>query len=211
MRSIQLSTLIFLLALHSGCSGLAPGRAFIAEGGDDGGFFNPNVDFPVVVGDSGDYWPSEQRREGRANLSPYELVLEQELRTLESRQDAETDVLYQRYRNHFSTVSERIFFLKLDPEEREDYLISRGFIKVEPTPQSGAVARRPAQAGQTKSEGPQAVTMGMTKEEVMHYLGRPVRVEIAGSPSEQNERWLYKTQGASKYIYFEGGAVDGWE
>ena len=42
-------------------------------------------------------------------------------------------------------------------------------------------------------------------------MGKPMRVEIAGNPRYENERWLYRMNGASKYIYFESGQVQGWE
>lgn len=55
------------------------------------------------------------------------------------------------------------------------------------------------------------VGMGMTKEEVMDQLGRPSKVEVAGNPENENERWGYLANGAMKYIYFESGYVEGWE
>ena len=55
-----------------------------------------------------------------------------------------------------------------------------------------------------------AVT-GMSKSDVMNNWGEPRRVEIAGNPSFENERWLYSVNGATKYIYFESGRVQGWE
>lgn len=55
------------------------------------------------------------------------------------------------------------------------------------------------------------VGMGMTKEEVMDQLGRPTKVEVAGNPENENERWGYLANGAMKYIYFESGYVEGWE
>jgi hypothetical protein len=45
----------------------------------------------------------------------------------------------------------------------------------------------------------------------MNTFGRPTRVEVAGNPSYENERWLYSVNGATKYIYFESGRVEGWE
>jgi hypothetical protein len=51
----------------------------------------------------------------------------------------------------------------------------------------------------------------MKKGQVMASIGRPSKVEVAGNPQDENERWLYHMNGASKYIYFESGEVQGWE
>jgi hypothetical protein len=51
----------------------------------------------------------------------------------------------------------------------------------------------------------------MSKTQVLQSWGEPARVDIAGNPSNENERWLYSMNGASKYIYFEAGEVQGWE
>jgi hypothetical protein len=55
------------------------------------------------------------------------------------------------------------------------------------------------------------VGMGMSKDEVLDQLGRPRKVEVAGNPANENERWGYLANGAMKYIYFESGYVEGWE
>ena len=55
------------------------------------------------------------------------------------------------------------------------------------------------------------VSLGMNKNDVLESMGRPLQVEIAGNPRNENERWLYDLNGASKYIYFEAGEVQGWE
>ena len=52
--------------------------------------------------------------------------------------------------------------------------------------------------------------LNMTKEDVISSWGRPDRVDIAGKPSYENERWVYRRDGAVKYIYFEAGKVGGW-
>ncbi len=51
----------------------------------------------------------------------------------------------------------------------------------------------------------------MSKNDIVASLGKPARVEIAGNPSYENERWVYQFNGSSKYIYFESGVVQGWE
>jgi hypothetical protein len=66
----------------------------------------------------------------------------------------------------------------------------------------------PAEAFRARND---EVAIGMRKPDVLDSLGKPLRVEIAGNPRHENERWLYRLNGAPKYIYFEAGEVQGWE
>ena len=98
-------------------------------------------------------------------------------------------------------MSERIYFLQLSHDERQEYLGSRGLL------------REPKYSSLEEQYGvrSEVVTLGMTKSEVMSSIGRPQQVEVAGNPNYENERWLYSVNGATKYIYFESGRVEGWE
>ena len=44
----------------------------------------------------------------------------------------------------------------------------------------------------------------------MQNWGRPDRMDVAGDPKFQNERWAYQRDGVTNYIYFENGRVEGW-
>lgn len=51
---------------------------------------------------------------------------------------------------------------------------------------------------------------GMGKNDVIRVWGKPGRVEIAGHPSYENERWSFFEGGEVKQVYFESGRVQGW-
>ena len=61
--------------------------------------------------------------------------------------------------------------------------------------------------------------LGMPKQFVKRYFGRPNVVEVAGNPVYGNERWIYERKVSTldgyytekKVIYFEGGRIVGWE
>ena len=198
--------LILLMGLTS-CSQFMTHRDYVAEmERDDSSFFNPRVDFPVVAGDTGRDWESTSDRKNRTPASVDEIqdnesrrFLTQELRKLEGQQSDNALEQYEKNKHHFKTTSEKIYFLKLSQFERKDYLASRGIIKEEPSPRQ-IFAMRDSK-----------VASGMSKSQVMENWGEPKRVEVAGNPSYENERWLYSVNGATKYIYFESGVVRGWE
>ena len=58
--------------------------------------------------------------------------------------------------------------------------------------------------------GRSEIRSGMDKKAVLEKWGRPVRVDIAGDPAKQNERWSFNHSGRWRQIYFEGGVVQGW-
>lgn len=198
--------LILIMGLTS-CSQFKTHRDYVAEmERDDSSFFNPRVDFPVVAGDTGRDWESTSDRKNRTPASVDEIqdnksrrYLTQELRKLEGQQSDNALEQYEKNKHHFKTTSEKIYFLKLSQFERKDYLASRGFIKEETSPRQ-IFAMRDSK-----------VASGMSKSQVMENWGEPNRVEVAGNPSYENERWLYSVNGATKYIYFESGVVRGWE
>lgn len=210
--SRQLIFLGFLLTLQTGCSQFHTGRSFLSQmEHDDSRFFNPREDFPVVAGDTGRYWNTEEDFRARTPASEEEMSedlmsksLKQELTQLENLQTEENQELYFKHRHKFQNVSEKIYFLKLPSHERMDYLMDRGFVD------------RPKNQLYTKHDRAlairsQDILLGMKKEDVLESWGKPQRVDIAGNPRNENERWLYLSNGTAKYIYFEAGEVQGWE
>lgn len=205
-RSLMLLT---LLLLSQSCA--YTGRSFLSEmSHDDSSFYQPN-DFPVVNGDTGEMGISEEERRLRTPKSfadvaesRHRRVLLDELRTLENEQSDRALKFYERHKHRFATTSEKIYFLKLPTHERKEYLEARGFL-IE-NKRSVASIRE-----EMTRERDQDITLGMSKDQVLDSLGQPYRVEIAGNPVYENERWLYNVDGASKYIYFESGLVGGWE
>ncbi len=206
----KIFAIVFLLVLSVGCAQFQTGRTYLAEmEHDDSSFFTPREDFPIVAGDSGRDWMSEQERRQRTPASKENdfdagpRMLKQELRTLESMQTEESSAFYDLHKHHLSSISERIFFLKLPVFERKDYLINRGFL---PTPKMGVSTPERISAIRKND-----VLLGMKKNDVLESLGKPVRIEVAGNPRNENERWLYRLNGNQKFIYFESGQVQGWE
>lgn len=65
----------------------------------------------------------------------------------------------------------------------------------------------------------QDIAVGMPQEYVKKSWGEPMTVEISGNPLYKNERWKYQRMVASpegyrketRFVYFEGGRVVGWE
>jgi hypothetical protein len=206
----KILTLGFILSLISGCTQFQTGRSYMAEmDHDDTRFFNPDQDFPIVAGDSGRYWMTEKERRQRTPSSEGELLynrsenaLRSELRRLENSQGDDHLEFYNDHKHRFHSISENIYFLKLPHYERKNYLIERGFIQ--PKMVSSSVST-------SSLDMKNDVILGMKKDQVTASLGKPVKVEIAGNPQNENERWLYRMNGASKYIYFESGEVQGWE
>lgn len=204
--------LLSLLLAITGCTQFHTGRSFLsAMENDDSRFFNPTDDFPVVAGDNGRFWNTENEQKRRTPASDEDMaqtrsqrLLNQELRNLESSESEEGLSFYESHRHQLQTTSEKIYFLKLPPHERRDYLMSRGFIA---EPKSQAMYEPEKIFGIRKAD----IQLGMSKTDVASQWGKPLRVEVAGNPQNENERWLYKMNGASKYIYFEAGQVQGWE
>lgn len=200
----------FLLGLTA-CAQFQTGRSYLTEMEyDDTPYYNPSVDFPVLAGDTGsrgrtleDYAPATPLSQEAAYARKRETSLEGELLRLEDSQSEEGQESYQKSKKFLTTTSEKIYFLKLPNYERDDYLRSRGFLERTESP-----GRQPASYFGLRNA---TLGIGMNKDEVVESFGRPSKVEIAGNPSFENERWAYQLNGATKYIYFESGTVQGWE
>lgn len=203
--------LTVMLLSSVSCSQFLTGRSYLSEmEHNDGQFFSPREDFPVVAGDTGRDWETSEERNKRTPTSEADQLAEQsrrrlknELRTLENQQSDEALEMYDACKRSLATTSERIYFLKLPPYERQEYLRTRGFLQAQRAPASFD--------HQMYGIRTTNLAQGMTKTDVEMSWGRPSRVEVAGNPSYENERWLYTVHGASKYIYFESGLVEGWE
>lgn len=201
-----------LLSLFS-CAELPTGRTYLSEmEHDDSSFYRPEEDFPVVGGDAevtgmsmDDYRRNRLPRTQEEKTYDREgQLLRAELQALESNQSEEDLAFYQKYKKRLATHSEKIYYLKLPRGERRQYLADRGFIETQ-------AQRSPASIGDSFTQRRSEVNLGMSKNDVFASLGKPSRVEVAGNPSYENERWMYQVNGSSKYIYFESGVVQGWE
>jgi hypothetical protein len=202
--------MIISMFISVGCTQMSGHRDYLSEmQQEDSSFYQPSEDFPVVAGDTGRMSESRVERRSRTPASDSEFSREQdqyflikELATLEANQSEGAFDFYSKYKNKLTTTSEKIYFLKLPLGERRDYLVWRGFLR--PATNSLSTDRGIVQKQNQ-------VFLGMSKEEVMNTIGAPKQVEVAGNPSHENERWLYNHNGASSYVYFESGRVEGWE
>lgn len=203
LLSITLSTV--------GCTQMIVHRDYLSEmEQNDDRYFNPREDFPVMAGDTGRTWESASERRSRTPASAEELeqersqrFLKDELRSLEGKLSEDDFNFYEKHKKYLPSTSERIYYLKLSRYERREYLSSRG----------ADLNQRPAVRPYEERYGfrQSNINLGMSKNEVMNIWGRPARVEVAGNPTYENERWAYNVNGATKYIYFESGRVGGWE
>lgn len=201
-----------VLLFLSACAEFPVGRTYLSEmEHEDSSFYRPDEDFPVVGGDaevagmSMDEYRRKRlpRSEEDKSEDRQTQFLRQELSALESAESEEELEYYNRYKKRLATHSERIYYLKLSPGERRQYLQDRGFVE--------GPKRVPASFTNSYARRTNEVLLGMTKTDVMSSMGRPSRVDFAGNPSNENERWLYQVNGGSKYIYFESGVVQGWD
>ncbi|MBY0518581.1 MAG: outer membrane protein assembly factor BamE [Bacteriovoracaceae bacterium] len=205
---MKLFTILMLIFVCASC-GMIPQRSYLAEmEEDDSSFFEPRKDFPVVPGDTGRDFRSkkEWRKRTPASASTRlkereEISLKNELARLEASQSEGALAHYQQFKPRLGSVSEKIYFLQLKSKnERDEYLAARGLSE----------SSAPIAQSMTALFEHDQITLGMTKEEVESYWGRPERVDIAGNPNFENERWLYRHNGAAKYVFFEAGKVGGW-
>ncbi len=209
---------IFLLGF-SGCASLFQERTFIKEmDRQSDGTWVPHEDFHVVPGDEQDGYRSREQIAARTpdgnRENSFNDNLERELSMKEKLLTVEQYAEYAELKPDLETTSEKIYFLSLSVDDRDDYLSSR---------QIGKYARRvttknvrrgyraPASSPVRNSfRSSRDIHQGMEKDDVRSTWGRPTRVDVAGHPGNQNERWTFYENGKVKQVFFEGGVVQGW-
>ena len=200
----QLSILLILLTTVS-CS-LMERRTHIREMETNADpFFVPHDDFMVVSGDSGQEYRTSSEVAGRTPASIREQGIKDEdyslRRELIELENAQPEDLYRHYaRNQhlFSSASDKIYFLRLQTYDERDDFIRNLSANYEDSPGSYIYKEN-------------SLTLGMSMKSVKEMWGYPVRREVAGNPINKNEKWLFDRQEGSTYVYFENGAVGGWE
>lgn len=206
----------FLALNFFGCAALMENRTFIDQmDHQTDNVFIPGEDFDYVPGDSGVPHRTREEIAMRTPASSFESHHRQESSSLykelsyrERKLTMKERELYNEVQSQFEGPSEKIYYLTLSPAERREYLdvkridygggsypsygrASRGLASLQPIYQS-------------------SLQLGMSKDQVIGVWGRPARVEVAGNPRNENERWAFYDNGRVKYVYFEGGAVQGW-
>ena len=209
------------MGLISGCAGILGGRSFISEmEGQNDRFFAPGQDFRLVSGDSGQISRTPQEIVHRTPASAKtelqlrrEKSLKEELIQKEKRLSSRERERYFKIKDQLGSDSEKIYYLDLYPQERDQYLqAKRPTISNRPRnsrykrlPGRGLASLRPYH--QRRGE----LFLGMSKNEVLQTWGRPGKIDIAGNPRYQNERWAFFAGGGVYYVFFEGGIVQGWQ
>jgi len=203
----KLLGLILILGL-SACSDFVIKRSFEQEmERDSDGVFVADKDFPVVSGDVGQTYRNSEEIRLRTPPTPstkkkleYLSSLEDELQHLEEGLTEKDYQHYSRYKDKLQNNSEKIYFLKLKTlRERDEYLYGKGIYSEQSlSPQVEEAIRN------------RDVLLGMSKDAVSRSWGSPIRVDVAGDPSYENERWAFYREGRVQYVYFEHGKVQGW-
>lgn len=211
----QIIVLLSLIPLFQGCAGMMMDRSFIEEMEYmPEEIFVPGRDFSVVPGDEGEAYRSYDdiklrtplsEREAEQNLESY--TLRRELAYKTRRLTARGKMQYREALSYLESDSEKIYFLNLKPDERDDYLRARSIATSDSLSQRG---RRIASFDQ-ELIADNGLTLGMSKDRVIQAWGRPERVDVAGDPRFENERWAFDDGVVTRYVYFESGKVQGWQ
>ncbi len=207
--------MLSIVFVSSSCSMLLPDRSFIAEmERESDGFYNPGKDFPVVSGDTGAVGRSREEVKLRTPSSERAKKLNTEALSLSDELKQKEEALFQgineplkeKYsldKKFLQTDSDKLYYLSLSTPERETYIESKKLdLKEDLEQKTNMVKRRSVHSSE--------LFLGMNKNEVVEMWGKPARVEIAGNPSHQNERWSFLEDGSVKQVYFEEGKVQGW-
>lgn len=203
--------LVGIVTLTSSCSLMLPDRSFIEEmEREEGGFLSPGQDFPVVSGDTGSTRRSREEVMSRTPSSERARRLNKESASLREeliqKEDSMDEPEAQRYahdRKFLQTDSDKLYYLSLSAYERQSYIETKKTDLKEDLNQKRNITSN-------YSVHSSELFLGMEKSEVIDVWGKPARVEIAGNPKNQNERWSFVEDGNVKQVYFEGGKVQGW-
>jgi len=217
----RLLPIIAMLALCTSCAEFLQNRTFVDQmDRESDGLFVPGEDFPVLAGDTGHAYRSRDQVMGRtpASAGSYQDSLRnrslfQELRKKESLLTAWEQQEYQEASSYLDTVSERIYYLGLSPEERTEYIggaVQKRYQRKKEFDDYRTKRRATLSYHDTLNVKDREIYQGMSKDSVIDLWGRPSSVEVAGSPGSGNERWSFYNKGQRNVIYFEGGKVNGW-
>ena len=177
---------------------------------DSDGLFVAGKDFSVVGGDTGEVARSREEIQMRTPASERGQVrakniasIHQELTEKEENLSEEDTAQYQRDRRFLPTDSDKLYYLSLKGDDRIAYITNKKEEVQDDKKHGPDIVQRTSVHGS-------ALFLGMPKEDVVKIWGRPSRIEIAGNPKNQNERWSFFEDGSVKQVYFEGGKVQGW-
>jgi len=201
--------LVGTVALTSSCALMLPDRSFIDEMERES-MYTPGRDFPVVSGDTGDVRIGREELMSRTPSSERAIRLNKEAVSIEQELIQKEDVMTEEEKEKYAmdkkflqTNSDKLYYLSLDSFDRSSYISTKkADLKDDMERGKNMVQKRSIHSGE--------LFLGMDKNEVMEMWGKPARVEIAGNPANQNERWSFREDGNIRQVYFEGGKVQGW-
>jgi len=204
MRSVNNGpTLIFVITFLCGCS-LTSERSYQEIMQEDSVVYSPGRDFILTLGDTGRNFETPLEVEARTPASSHvpselrqQISLKREVEQLEQIQPQVLTEQYDRYKEYFSTESEKIYFLRLSSlEDRERFLVDKG-IKRSMSPQII-----------NKENAAQYSWKYKSKSSIWNQYGAPESVESA---QEDEERWNYRipSSNGTRTFYFTGDKVEG--
>jgi hypothetical protein len=210
-RTFKAFLLVSTLALSSSCALMLPDRTFVDQmETEEDGFYNPGRDFPVVSGDTGEVRRSREELKRRTPASERQARLDKEAVSISDeliqKEDSLSEEDMSRYtldKKFLPTDSDKLYYLSLAGEDRTNYISTKQADLRDELDQKRNFVQKHSIHG---SE----IYLGMDKNEVVEAWGKPARVEIAGNPKNQNERWSFREDGNVKQVYFENGKVQGW-
>jgi hypothetical protein len=210
MRYFKNLSIILPLLVLTSCGSLE--RSFVDQmDRESDGLIVPGKDFPVMAGDSGEAYRSKEEIQQRTPASARSqsrskniASIRQELAGKEEALHTEEEVdQYRRDQRFLPTDSDKLYYLSLQGEERTRYInTKKEDIQEDKNGKQDLVGKHSVHGS--------ALYLGMEKEQVEKMWGRPSKIDIAGNPRLQNERWSFVEDGNVKQVYFESGKVQGW-
>ena len=200
-----------IISLASSCSLMLPDRSYIDEmERNDDAISIPGIDFPVVSGDTGEVGRSREEVQARTPASERTKRLRSESDSLghelvQKEAGLEEDEMerYSHDKKFLQADSDKLYYLSLSPYDRETYIATKkDDLRDDLNPKRNILSKRSIHSSE--------LFLGMAKSEVVEVWGKPARVEIAGNPQNQNERWSFVEDGSVRQVYFEAGKVQGW-
>jgi hypothetical protein len=219
-RLTRLILVFAFLIILNGCAGLRmPNRTYIDQmDHETDGFFIAGQDFPVVSGDQSFEGRTKEEITMRTPASvrtkkaaiQYKSIREELVSKLNNLSEHELNE-YNRALEYLPSDSDKIYYLNLPRYERVEYLMSRGY-----SPEISKKYLKDKSEGkgmsffESRAVKVNNITMGMSKDNIVTRWGQPSRVDVAGNPMNQNERWSYYESGKVRQVFFEAGRVGGW-
>ena len=199
------------LILNTGCSGFLPDRSYIEEmNRESDPFIQAGKDFPIMSGDTGEAYRSRNEIQKRTPSSERNLQsikqqesIKQELEQKEADIPMENLEQYTKDKKYLPADSDKLYYLSLSTSDRGNYINTR---RQDMQDDHG----KEQDFIQKRSIHHEDLYIGMAKTQVLQVWGKPSRVEVAGNPKNQNERWSFVEDGSVKQIYFESGKLQGW-